>query len=197
MDRYQCRPELSDRFESHWSIWISGEICMDQSFGALFARKISMEQWNWKSVKSSRRDWYWSMDGSSQPLSKYCKFQHFEETTRTTETMRQHFWKQTPDQNHPLSRGPKLNTIFPQICRAPTGYPGISRQKDLISLVSRGIPNLSAPTPSGGRPLAHQKISGLKSLGLCFFFVPETKARFTKSTVLWSPKDLVNLFLTN
>ena len=51
--------------------------------------------------------------------------------------------------------------------------PGISRQKSLISLVSRGIPNFLAPTPSCGRPLPHWKISGLKSLGLGSFFVPE------------------------
>ena len=47
--------------------------------------------------------------------------------------------------------------------------PGISRQKSLISMVSRGIPNSLAPTPSRGRPPPHRKIPGLKSLGLCFF----------------------------
>ena len=47
--------------------------------------------------------------------------------------------------------------------------PGISRQKSLISLVSRGIPNFLAPTPSCGRPPPHRKISGLKSLGLGSF----------------------------
>ena len=52
--------------------------------------------------------------------------------------------------------------------------PGISRPKSLISLVSRGIPNFLAPTPSCGRPLPHRKISGLKSLGLGSFFVPES-----------------------
>ena len=52
--------------------------------------------------------------------------------------------------------------------------PGISRQKSLISLVSKGIPNFLAPTPSRGRPLPHRKISGLKSLGLCSFFVPDS-----------------------
>ena len=50
--------------------------------------------------------------------------------------------------------------------------PGISRQKSLISLVSRGIPNFSAPTPSCGRPPPHPKKSGPKSLGLGSFFVP-------------------------
>ena len=51
--------------------------------------------------------------------------------------------------------------------------PGISRQKSLIPWVSRDIPNFLAPTPSRGRPPPHQKISGLKSLGLGSFFVPE------------------------
>ena len=40
--------------------------------------------------------------------------------------------------------------------------PGISRQKSLISLVSRDIPNFLAPTRSRGRPLPKRKISGLK-----------------------------------
>ena len=51
--------------------------------------------------------------------------------------------------------------------------PGISRQKSLVSLVSRGIPNFLAPTLSRGRPPSHQKISGHKSLGLGSFFVPD------------------------
>ena len=54
--------------------------------------------------------------------------------------------------------------------------PGISRQKSLISMVSRDIPNFLAPTPSCGRPLTHRKISGLKSLGLGSFFVPDIYA---------------------
>ena len=51
--------------------------------------------------------------------------------------------------------------------------PGISRQRTLIPWVSRDIPNFLAPTPSCGRPLPHRKISGLKSLGLGSFFVPD------------------------
>ena len=51
--------------------------------------------------------------------------------------------------------------------------PRISRQKSLIPWVSRDIPNFLAPTPSCGRPPPHQKISGLKSLGLGSFFVPD------------------------
>ena len=74
-------------------------------------------------------------------------------------------------------RGRKLNPNFffsdfsgtPGISRQ---NPGISRQKSLISLVSRGIPNFLAPTRSRGRPLPRRKISGLKSLGLGSFFVP-------------------------
>ena len=37
----------------------------------------------------------------------------------------------------------------------------------------RAMPNFWAPTPSRGRPPPHQKISGLKSLGLGSFFVPD------------------------
>ena len=73
-------------------------------------------------------------------------------------------------------RGQKLNmNFFSQTFRALPGYPGkiprYPRQKSLISLVSRDISNFLAPTPSRGRPLPHRKISGLKSLGLCSFFV--------------------------
>ena len=53
--------------------------------------------------------------------------------------------------------------------------PGISRQKSLIPWVSRDIPNFLAPTHSHGRPPPHQKISGLKSLGLGSFFVPDLR----------------------
>ena len=61
-----------------------------------------------------------------------------------------------------------------------SGAPGISRQIPRISrpkvwfpCVSRDIPNFLAPTRSRGRPPPKLKISGLKSLGLCSFFVPE------------------------
>ena len=71
-------------------------------------------------------------------------------------------------------KGRELNaTFFSQTFRISRQNPGISRQKSLISLVSRGMPNFLAPTPSRGRPPPHRKISGLKSLGLCFFFVRE------------------------
>ena len=49
--------------------------------------------------------------------------------------------------------------------------PGISRQKSLIPWVSRDIPNFLAPALSRGKPPPHQRISGLKSLGLGSFFV--------------------------
>ena len=50
---------------------------------------------------------------------------------------------------------------------------GISRQKSLISLVSRDMPNFWAPTPSRGRPPPQWKISGPTSVGLCSFFLPD------------------------
>ena len=75
-------------------------------------------------------------------------------------------------------RGQKLNpNIFFSNFSGASGIsrqnPGISRQKSLIPWVSRDIPNFLAPTPSRGRPPPHQKISGLKSLGLGSFFVPD------------------------
>ena len=79
-----------------------------------------------------------------------------------------------------LDRGQKLNpNIFFSNFSGASGIsrqnPGISRQKSLIPWASRDIPNFLAPTPSRGRPLPHQKISGLKSLGLGSFFVPDWK----------------------
>ena len=52
----------------------------------------------------------------------------------------------------------------------PGKIPGYPAKKSLISLVSRGIPNFLAPTPSSGGPPPQRKISGLKSLGLGSFF---------------------------
>ena len=80
------------------------------------------------------------------------------------------------------SRGRKLNTnLFFSNFSGASGIsrqnPGISRQKSLIPWVSRDIPNFLAPTPSRGRPPPHQKISGLKSLGLGSFFVPDKGPR--------------------
>ena len=59
--------------------------------------------------------------------------------------------------NHSVNRGPKLNTnfFFSNFSGTPgisQQNPGISRQKSLISLVSRGIPNFLAPIRSCGRP---------------------------------------------
>ena len=45
MDRYRCRPELSERFGRHWSIRISAEIRMDQWPLCLVFREIRMDQW--------------------------------------------------------------------------------------------------------------------------------------------------------
>ena len=68
--------------------------------------------------------------------------------------------------------------------------PGISRQKSLISLASRDIPNFLAPTPSRARPLPHRKISGLKSLGLGSFFVPEERPQKRAQSFSWnSPRE--------
>ena len=77
-----------------------------------------------------------------------------------------------------LSRGRESNpniffSNFSGASRISRQNPGISRQKSLIPWVSRDIPNFLAPTPSRGRPPPHQKICGLKSLGLRSFFVPE------------------------
>ena len=87
-----------------------------------------------------------------------------------------------------LTRERKLNTnFFFSNFSGTSGIsrqnPGISRPKSLISLVSRDIPNFSAPTPSRGRPPPHPKISGPKSLGLGSFFLPD---------LLLSPKSLPN-----
>ena len=72
----------------------------------------------------------------------------------------------------------KLNTSFffssiSGTSRISRQNPWISRQKSLVSVVSRDIPNFSAPTPSRGRPPPHPKISGPKSLGLGSFFLPD------------------------
>ena len=84
-----------------------------------------------------------------------------------------------PVQKCPTIRATKIEhkLVSSQTFRVPWGYPGknsgISRPKSLISLVSRDTPNFLTPTPSRGRPLLHRIISGLKSLGLCSFLVPE------------------------
>ena len=79
--------------------------------------------------------------------------------------------------------------------------PGISRQKSLIPLVSKGIPNFLAPTPSRGRPLPHRKVSGLKSLGLGSFFVPDVRPmhfpRFFGGTEKVPQKNCVTKILPN
>ena len=80
------------------------------------------------------------------------------------------------------NRGQKLNpNIFFSNFSGASGIseqnPGISRQKSLIPCVSRDIPNFLAPTLSRGSHPPHQKISGLKSLGLGSFFVPDKMLR--------------------
>ena len=89
-------------------------------------------------------------------------------------------------------KGQKLNTIF-FLNRAPPGYPskipGYPDKKSLISLVSRDAPNFLAPIPSSGRPLPKRNISGLKSLGLGSFFVPDLgKALLLSGQVIRTPR---------
>ena len=73
--------------------------------------------------------------------------------------------------------------------------PGISRQKSLISLVSKGISNFLVPTPSCGRPPPHPKKSGPKSLGLGnrSFFVPDAFL-FLKQSIWAIPPVRLGLY---
>ena len=79
------------------------------------------------------------------------------------------------------NRGQKLNTnfFFLKLFGHPPGIsrqnPGISRQKSLISLVSRDIPNFLAPHPFTWKTPTPPENIGLKSLGFCSFFVPEKR----------------------
>ena len=85
--------------------------------------------------------------------------------------------------------GLRTNLLFekpPPSGNPPFDFPNIRQgiekiprkyQKNTPQNTSRGIPNFLAPTPSCGRPLPHRKISGLKSLGLGSFFVPEYDSR--------------------
>ena len=74
-----------------------------------------------------------------------------------------------------------FSSNFSDTPRISQQSPGISRQRSLISPVSRDMPNFLAPTPSCGRPPPRQKISGLKSLGLgsfsCLINSPSEKSR--------------------
>ena len=79
------------------------------------------------------------------------------------------------DPSTPLLRRPpragtkKLNTIFSsQTFRGLSGYP--AKKFDFPDF--EGHTELFGPTPSRGRPPPHRR-SGLQSLGLCSFFVPE------------------------
>ena len=55
---FSCCPLV---FPWHWSIWISGEIRMDQWPFCLVFREICMDQWPLKLVKSFPRDWHWCL----------------------------------------------------------------------------------------------------------------------------------------
>ena len=69
MDQYRSRLKLSENFERHWSIQISGEIHMDQSLVHTF----NLGNFVWTNGPESSSKvfplyWYWSMDGSSQAM---------------------------------------------------------------------------------------------------------------------------------
>ena len=73
MDRCWSRPKLSENFERHCSIRISGEIHMDQSLVHTFSWGSSYGPMVLKVLlKFPPLHWYWSMDGSSQP-SNSCR----------------------------------------------------------------------------------------------------------------------------
>ena len=72
MDQCQSRPKLSENFERHWSIPISGEIHMDQSLVHTFSWGNSYGPMILKVLRKflpALAHWHWSMDGSSQNLS--------------------------------------------------------------------------------------------------------------------------------
>ena len=46
IDQCRSRLKLSEKFERHWSILISGEIHMDQSLVHTFCGEIRMDQWS-------------------------------------------------------------------------------------------------------------------------------------------------------
>ena len=66
MDQYRSRLKLSENFERHWSILISGEIHMHQSLVHTFSWRNSYGPMVLKVLLSFPLHWYWSMDGSSQ-----------------------------------------------------------------------------------------------------------------------------------
>ena len=68
MDRYPSRLKLSENFERHWSIPISGEIHMDQSLVHTFSCGNSYGPMVLKVLQKFPLHWYWSMDGYSQEL---------------------------------------------------------------------------------------------------------------------------------
>ena len=66
MDQCQSRLKLSENFERHWSIQISGEMHMDQSLVHTFSWGNSYGPMVLKVLLRFSLHWYWSMDGSSQ-----------------------------------------------------------------------------------------------------------------------------------
>ena len=136
--------------ESRWGPWSSRE---SGNKSVQPAQPYRLEQAN----RSDGQWWKWASDiRQSQPDK----------------------WNSRSSTWHSRERKLNPNFFFSNFSGTPgisRRNPGISRQKSLISLVSRGIPNFLAPTPSCGRPLPHRKISGLKSLGLGSFFVPDIR----------------------
>ena len=79
-------------------------------------------------------------------------------------------WRKTAPLKSPIIGNERRTQTF--LFSNFSGTSGICRQNPGISsqnVVSRDIPNFSAPTPSRGRPPPHPKISGPKSLGLGSF----------------------------
>ena len=66
MDQYRSRLKLSENFERHCSILISGEIHMDQSLVYTFSWGNSYGPMVLKVFLKFPLHWHWSMDGSSQ-----------------------------------------------------------------------------------------------------------------------------------
>ena len=105
--------EILERFRSHWFIGMSREIRGDQSLGALFSRQT--DQWPQKFARSLPRDWYWSMDGSSQcPCPRFRSAGR--KTTRTTNETIMHHEKY---EIRILKANPCQNTINSSVSRKP------------------------------------------------------------------------------
>ena len=72
--------------------------------------------------------------------------------------------------------------------------PGISRQKSLVSLVSRDIPNFSAPTPSRGKPPPPPEDIRTKKFGSRFLLLPKNDCNFKGISGLRAKGERDNFF---